>query len=117
MARTFPERWVVQILRGQGREPGIHGRSVRDGGEMKARSMALSQKEAWRIYELLEQLNDFLHRPENYRTRADIVKWLQSGVYEELRKTFYGIAAKWFPVDEDTGRVRPPSGVHRRFPE
>jgi hypothetical protein len=84
---------------------------------MSSPELTLSKEEAWRIYELLEQMNRFLHQPENYRSPEDVVRWLQSGIYDELKHVFYGTAARWFEVDEGSGRVSPPSGVSRRFPE
>jgi hypothetical protein len=83
---------------------------------MKRSEVILSKEDAWRIYELLEQMNDFLHQPDNYRDQPDVVNWLKSGVYVELKEVFYGMVAKWFEVDDESGRVLPPSGVERKFP-
>ena len=84
---------------------------------MSAAEKKLPAEDAWRVYELLETMNDFLHQPENYKTVEDLERWLQSGVYDELTHVVYHVVANWFPVDESTGRVFPPAGVHRRFPE
>lgn len=64
----------------------------------------------------METMHDFLHQPRNYQTVKDIARWLDSGVYEELRDVFYYVVADWFPVDERTGHVLPPAGLKRRFP-
>jgi hypothetical protein len=77
----------------------------------------LRAEDAWRVYELIEEMNHFLHQPEHYRNTQDIDEWLQSGVYEELSTVYYDILSQWFPVDDATGRVFPPPGVTRRFPE
>jgi hypothetical protein len=79
--------------------------------------LIIEQENAWRIYELLEELHDFLHQPENYAKAGDVERWLEKrDVYRELHDVYYHVVAKWFPVDEQTGRVRPPAGVRRRFP-
>lgn len=79
--------------------------------------IAISEQDAWRIYELLEQMNDFLHQPANYGECDAIKNWLGSGVYAELNSVFYGVVAKWFEPDRESGRVVPPAGIRRRFPE
>ena len=33
---------------------------------MKKTQIKVSQEDAWRIYELVEEFNTFLHQPENY---------------------------------------------------
>ena len=69
-------------------------------------------EDAWRIYELLEELNDFLHQPMNYSNPADVEAWLaKKDVYPELRDVFYGIVRHWFPVNEETSIVEPPPGA------
>jgi hypothetical protein len=77
----------------------------------------LTVEDAWRVYELIETLHEFLHQPENYKTQDDVTRWLQSGVYEELKHVYYDVLGDWFPVDERTGDVSPPAGVQRRFPK
>jgi len=78
--------------------------------------LAISREDAWRIYELIEELHDFLHKPENLSTPEDIQTWLSGkGVYPELREVYYRVVAQWFPVNEETGIVEPPPGVRRRF--
>lgn len=73
-------------------------------------------EDAWRIYELLEELHDFLHQPMNYSSSAEVQAWLtEKGVYPELRDVFYDIVRHWFPVNEETSIVEAPSGVARRF--
>lgn len=84
---------------------------------MRQREIVLSQEDAWRIFELLEQMTQFLHQPGHYREPEQIEKWLDSGVNDELRHAYYRIAGKWFEPDADSGRVFPPPGVNRRFPE
>jgi hypothetical protein len=76
----------------------------------------LSLADAWRTYELIEVMHDFLHQPEKYKTVDDVERWLQSGVYAELAHVYYKIVSNWFPPDEED-RVDPPPGVPRRFPE
>jgi hypothetical protein len=76
----------------------------------------LPVEDAWRVYELIETMNDFLHQPENYKTVEDVERWLDSGVYDELKHVLYHVVNKWFPVDERTSHVFPPPGVKRRFP-
>ncbi len=73
--------------------------------------------DAWRVNELIETMHDFLHQPENYETVEDLERWLNNGVYDELKHVLYQVVATWFPVDEPTGRVLPPAGVRRSFPE
>jgi len=76
----------------------------------------IDEKDAWRIYELLEELHDFLHQPENFASAEDVQRWLlDKGVYRELHDVFYHLVASWFPVDEQSGEVMPPPGAHRRF--
>jgi hypothetical protein len=77
----------------------------------------ISIEEAWRLYELIETLHEFLHQPENYKTQDEVTRWLQSGVYDELKRVYYNVLGDWFPVDEQTGEVSPPVGVRRRFPK
>jgi hypothetical protein len=84
---------------------------------MKSREFVLSAEEAWRLFELLEELNQFVHQPGHYREPEQIEKWLASGVADELRHAYYRIASKWFQPDPESGRVFPPPGVSRRFPE
>lgn len=83
---------------------------------MSDEPIRVSREDAWRIYELMEQMHDFLHQQDNYRTQSEVAEWLDKGVYEELRQVFYRVVAKWFPVDDD-GHVVPPGGMQRRFPE
>lgn len=83
---------------------------------MSKRQIVIGEKDAWRLYELLEVLHDFLHQEQNYRDAKNIDRWLEDGVYEELRYAYYDVAAKWFPVDEETDCVNPPPGSKRRFP-
>ncbi|KIG15916.1 hypothetical protein DB30_05107 [Enhygromyxa salina] len=35
---------------------------------------------------------------------------MESGVYDRLKKAYYDIGSKWFPVDEETGCVHGPGG-------
>jgi hypothetical protein len=84
---------------------------------MKQKHVQLTPEDAWRVYELLEQMNSFLHQPENYADPVRVTEWLGSGVYAELRDLLYGIGTSWFDIDEETSSVLPPPGVKRRFPE
>jgi hypothetical protein len=83
---------------------------------MSESEKCLPAEDAWRLYELIETMHHFLHQPMNYETKADLERWLNSGVYDELKHVYYDVLAKWFPVDEPTGHAFPPAGVKRRFP-
>lgn len=83
---------------------------------MSPRKISVDERDAWRIYELLEVMNDFLHQEEKYRQPGAVASWLRSGVNDELRYSLYKVAAKWFPPDPYTDKVEPPIGVKRRFP-
>jgi hypothetical protein len=73
--------------------------------------MNVDENDAWDVYLLLEEMNRFLHQPMNYASQQEVVEWLQSGVYERLRRAYYDIGGKWFPVDDETGYVIGPGGV------
>jgi hypothetical protein len=75
----------------------------------------LDELEAWRLYELIEELHDFLHQPKNYQKLEQLESWLASGVYDELHRIYYDVLAEWFPVDEESGEVPPPERAERRF--
>lgn len=75
------------------------------------RQIRIPEEEAWRIYKLLEEMNDFLHQRANYKNVEDIHKWLMKGVNNDLRHVFYKIVGPWFPIDEETGYVIGPKGV------
>jgi len=80
------------------------------------RTVVISEEDAWRIYELIEELHSFLHQPENTSDPEEVRKWLQQkGVYADLREVYYDLVANWFPVDTNTGDVVPPPGTRRRF--
>ena len=65
----------------------------------------VEEQDAWEVYLLLEEMNRFLHQPMNYESVSDVHAWLRSGVYERLKRAYYDIGGKWFPVDEESGCV------------
>lgn len=76
------------------------------------REIRISESEAWRLYLLLEEMNDFLHQDDNYRSVEKLNEWLEGkGIYKELSEVFYRVVAPWFPVDEESGYVVEPGGV------
>lgn len=78
--------------------------------------IVVSGEDAWRIYELFEEMNDFLHQPAHYARIEDFHEWLErKKLYPELHDVFYAIVATWFPPDAATGEVHPPPGVMRRL--
>jgi hypothetical protein len=78
------------------------------------RRITISEQQAWRIYLLLEEMNDFLHQSKNYRSVEELDRWLEKkGVYSELRDVFYLVVGPWFPIDEETGAVIGPGGKPR----
>ncbi|HRI62679.1 MAG TPA: hypothetical protein PK156_00530 [Polyangium sp.] len=80
------------------------------------KNITIPIEEAWRIFELIEELHDFLHQPMNYSNPEDVEAWLaKKDVYPELRHVYYKIVTNWFPVNEETGIVEAPPGVSRRF--
>ena len=82
------------------------------------KNITIPIEDAWRIFELLEELHDFLHQPMNYSSREDVETWLiKKGVYPELRHVYYKIVGNWFPVSDDTSIVEAPPGSTRRFGE
>lgn len=78
--------------------------------------VTISIKDAWRIYELIEELQEFFHQPMHYSKPGDVEKWIkEKGVYSELHHVYYKIVGEWFPVNEETGVVDAPASLTRRF--
>lgn len=78
---------------------------------MNPERYALTAAEAWRLYQLLENLNAFLHNPAHFQDAKQVEAWLLGGTYAELRHAYYDMIGAWFPVDETTGDVHPPPGI------
>ena len=79
-------------------------------------SKTISDEEAWRIHELIEELHDFLHQPLNLQDSSAVERWLnERGVYRELHDVYYNMTGSWFQIDDTTGEVQPPPGARRRF--
>ena len=76
---------------------------------MERERYALSAADAWRLYQLLENLNAFLHNSAHFQDPGQVEAWLRDGTYAELRHAYYDMIGPWFPVDETTGEVHPPS--------
>lgn len=80
------------------------------------KEMTIPVEDAWRIYELIEELHDFLHQPMYYQNSGDVDAWMEKKkIYPELQHVYYEIVTKWFSVDEETSIVEAPEGVVRRF--
>lgn len=75
---------------------------------MESERYTLSAAEAWRLYQLLEHLNEFLHNPAHFSDPKQVEAWLGRGTYAELRHAYYDMIGPWFPVEETTGEVPPP---------
>lgn len=72
--------------------------------------------DAWRIYELIEEMHSFMHQPLNTADPKRMRAWLEDGgVYAELKDIYYNLVGEWFPVNKETGTVDPPGGTIRRF--
>lgn len=76
---------------------------------MTSKKYELSETEAWRLYKLLEEMNDFLHGIGRQGDAKRVEEWLQRGIYAELHHAYYNIVGPWFPVDDDTGEVNGPT--------
>lgn len=76
-----------------------------------ARTIRLTENEAWRIYLLMEEMTRFLHQGMRYPSVEHVHRWLESGVFGELSDLFYRVVGPWFPVDDDTGFVIGPGGI------
>lgn len=74
---------------------------------MKDENIILTKQEAWRLYQLLEELNHVLHDPEGVSNAQWLEDWLKNGTYAEIHHAYYAVACKWFPADED-GEVKGP---------
>jgi len=79
---------------------------------MTKREIVISEEQAWAVFELLEEVNDFLHRAEH--SEEELKRWLEGGVYANLNDVFYDIVSTWFEVDE-SGRVAVPPGIVPKF--
>jgi len=74
------------------------------------KTVEIAESDAWKLYLLLEEMNRFLHQPENYPSARELGEWLDGGVYEQLRVAYYDVAGRWFDVDDETGCVIGPDG-------
>jgi hypothetical protein len=79
---------------------------------MTKREIVISEERAWAIFELLEEMNDFLHRAQH--SEEEVKRWLEGGVYASLNNVFYDTVATWFEADE-SGHVAVPPGVVPKF--
>ncbi len=52
-----------------------------------------------RLFLLLEDLHAFLHQPENYRSPADVDRFLSDGVYVRLKTMYYQTVWSWLPPE------------------
>jgi hypothetical protein len=80
---------------------------MNNGGTKEIR---MTEDQAWRIYRLLEEMNDFLHQRRNYPSVEQVHRWLEGGVYQELSDLYYKVAGPWFKIDEETGYIVGPGG-------
>ena len=51
------------------------------------------------VFECLEELNDFLHQPENYRTPEQVARFLENGAYQKLHHIYYDVVWQWLPPE------------------
>ncbi len=79
---------------------------------MTKREIVISEEQAWAIFELLEEMNDFLHRAKH--SEEELKAWLEGGAYATLNDVFYNLVATWFKIDE-SGHVVVPPGVVPKF--
>jgi hypothetical protein len=80
---------------------------------MNGRKITIGELEAWRILQLLQELNAFLHQPANYDSQPKVLDWLRGGVYDELRDVLYDIAGEWFDLDDDDNIIAPAGAIPR----
>ncbi len=53
-------------------------------------------KDARRVYELMEEINDFFHQPMNFES-ADKARAFAHSHYPEIRELYYHVVYDWLP--------------------
>ena len=54
-------------------------------------------EEAKEVFECLEELQAFLHQPDNYASHEQVSRFLRNGAYQKLHRCYYDIAWNWLP--------------------
>lgn len=49
------------------------------------------------LFIFLEELNSFFHQPMKYTDQAQVVAYVENGMYEQLHTMYYDVVWNWLP--------------------
>ena len=57
----------------------------------------VDQDEVKQLFLFLEELNHFFHQPMKYGDQAQVINYVEGGMYDKLKVMYYDVVWNWFP--------------------